>query len=52
MFGDRQVPWLGLIAAATLALFMVVAFRGADWSRDTVNRLILWPIMDMLRLAR
>jgi hypothetical protein len=51
MFRDRRIPWLPLIAAAALALYVVVAFRGGDWVHDRVNRLIMWPLTEVLRFA-
>ena len=51
MFSDKQIPWPGLIAAATLAFVVVVASRASDWGFEAVNRLILWPLREIVRLS-
>ena len=51
MFEFRQISWPGLIAAVAISLGVAAAFRLSDWGYLTVNRLILEPLMEVLRLA-
>jgi hypothetical protein len=51
MFGDKQIPWPGLIAAATLTFVVAAAFRSSEWSHDLVNHLVVWPLMEVLRFV-
>jgi membrane-associated phospholipid phosphatase len=51
MFGNRQISWPGLLAAATLVFVVVAASRSSDWSFEAVNRLILGPLREIVRLS-
>jgi hypothetical protein len=46
-----EIPWPGLIAAATTVLVLAAALHSSDWSRNTVDRLVVRPLTEMLRLA-
>ena len=51
MFDNRQIPWPSLIAAATVAFVVVAASHSSEWSLDAVNRLILGPLREIVRLS-
>ncbi len=51
MFWHREISWPGVGAAATIVLVLAAALHSSDWGHDMANRLIVWPLMEMLRLA-